>query len=350
MPRYTCECGVRYRFPDSAVGKRGKCDKCGAVFTLEPDEEGPIPIADEPPVVDEFAAAAERVSAAVQAGVQSRSGPPTLPPGVSPPVVVIESASEEASSGLGGYFGALLSTLVFVKRPHNLVIFIIVWALLCLEGIILPAARLIGIVGIWIILGWYCAFRFEVIVEASAGEQDLPVFNPTAGGWEGILLPLFRWIGSWAIVFVPALLVFFVTAGIAGSLSVATLGTLLSGGVSGMVQGTVVGGAIVFVVLVLAGLFIWPLFILCVAIGGFATVSRVDLMIATIIKTFPIYLLTVAIVFGTEFTEPVFARLPGGHIGRVLAIGIELYLELVALRAIGLYYHYFKHQFAWSWE
>jgi hypothetical protein len=200
-----------------------------------------------------------------------------------------------------------------------------------------------------IILGWYCAFRFSVIVEASAGEEDLPVFNPTAGGWEGIILPLFSWIGSWAIVLLPA----FATVLIAwdfGWLSVGGLAALLAGGVSGLVQGALLAKAIVFVVLTLAGLFMWPLLILCVAIGGFATLRRVDLIFATMVKTFPIYLLTVAIVFGTAFIVPALDDLPGGLIGNVLIIGISLYAEIVALRAIGLYYHHFKHRFAWSWD
>jgi hypothetical protein len=87
-----------------------------------------------------------------------------------------------------------------------------------------------------------------------------------------------------------------------------------------------------------------------VAIGGFATLRRVDLIFATMIKTFPIYLLTVAIVFGTAFIVPALEDLPGGLIGRVLVIGISLYGEIIALRAIGLYYHHFKHRFAWSWD
>ena len=140
MPHFTCACGARYRFPESAVGKHGKCKKCGAVFTLEPDEEGPIPLADEPGIADEFAAAAERAKAAAAAG----PAPPTTPPGFVPPPVVIERAEQPESGNLGSYFSALLSTFMFVTRPHNLVVFIIVWPILCLQKILLPAAPLIG--------------------------------------------------------------------------------------------------------------------------------------------------------------------------------------------------------------
>ena len=39
----------------------------------------------------------------------------------------------------------------------------------------------------------------------------------------------------------------------------------------------------------------------------------------------------------------------GRTLWTVLATGVGLYFEIVALRAIGLYYHHYKDRFAWSW-
>ena len=38
-----------------------------------------------------------------------------------------------------------------------------------------------------------------------------------------------------------------------------------------------------------------------------------------------------------------------GGIASLLVVGISLYFEIVAMRVIGLYYHHFKHRFAWDW-
>ena len=65
MPTIHCQCGAKYRFPESSIGKRAKCKKCGTVFVLEPDDdEGTIPLADDAEVRDEVAVAAEEAKAA----------------------------------------------------------------------------------------------------------------------------------------------------------------------------------------------------------------------------------------------------------------------------------------------
>ena len=33
----------------------------------------------------------------------------------------------------------------------------------------------------------------------------------------------------------------------------------------------------------------------------------------------------------------------------VALVLVEVYVQIVAMRAIGLYYHHFKQRFAWSW-
>ena len=33
----------------------------------------------------------------------------------------------------------------------------------------------------------------------------------------------------------------------------------------------------------------------------------------------------------------------------ILGVGVMLYLEIIAMRAIGLYYFHFKRSFGWDW-
>lgn len=357
MPTQRCPCGAKYRFPDSALGKRAKCKKCGAVFTLEPEEdEGAIPIA-EPGIEDEFAAAAEQAAAAPAAAER----PPPLSAAYLPsaesagrlgPAVVEETAAPTS------YARSLLATLLFPTSIRNLATFIIILGILSVGELLLPFVfgylRLVGQV---IIFGWYCAFRFGVVEEAAAGEKDLPTLSLAGGAFDDIVVPLLKWVGSWALVLMPAYVYLLVVVAVGAQSGTSPLPSPL-GGVGGILQG-VSAEFIPFVVLTCVGIFIWPMIILCVTLGGFTSLARPDLIVITLIKTFPLYLFTVAIVFGADYLKWLLtSRLGSGDGGGfdgyfllgLTSVGVGVYFEIVALRVIGLYYHHFKHRFAWSWE
>jgi predicted Zn finger-like uncharacterized protein len=61
-------CGAKIRVSDDAAGKKGKCPRCGVVFTIAAPE--PEPPTTPPPLPDEPAATA----------VTESAGPPPLPP------------------------------------------------------------------------------------------------------------------------------------------------------------------------------------------------------------------------------------------------------------------------------
>jgi hypothetical protein len=215
--------------------------------------------------------------------------------------------------------------------------------------------RLLGTI---IILGLYFAFLFNVISQAASGEDDLPSLA-LSDYWNDTIVPLFRWIGTWAVVLLPALIyVMYLSA--RGAPALATLDPSVSG---------ILGAAkdlIVLFILVLLGLFLWPMLALCVGLGGITTLGRLDLMLVTIAKTFPAYLFTAILVMGSFFLEGFIeeqvdiqiAQASGGIRTTVTAaaittgvIGVVVasYFEIVAMRCIGLYYHHFKHKFAWDW-
>lgn len=204
-----------------------------------------------------------------------------------------------------------------------------------------------------IILFWWMLFQFQIIQEAAAGEDNLPNPGLDNGAWE-IVAAFFKWVGSWVVVMLPAIafMIWHSTSGAASFLPI------LLQGIGGMIGSSTV---LTMIILMALGMFMWPMVILCLALGGFSTLQRPDLLVRTIVKTFPAYLATVLLVFGSSAVEVAFQRYlqqsgPGAAAAttntvgvRMLGIGFGIYVDIVALRCIGLYYHHFKNRFAWSW-
>ena len=339
MPTKECQCGARYRFPESVMGKRAKCQKCGAVLTLEAEvDPGVLAIRDEPaapepapPMSSAYVPSAESAGRLGHAVVEEDTSPPS-------------------------YARSLLQTLLFPTELANLGPLIFMWAMVFISAALLPFAPCVGGLGQIIILGWYSAFRLSVIEDAAAGEKQLPTLALTNGAYDDILVPFLKWVGSWVIVLAPALIYLLVMVSL-GLSTPASPAALLQG--LGGILPYATGDVIVFEVLVYAGLFLWPMVVLCIALGGFSSFNRPDLIAVTLCRTFPMYLLTAGIVFGVSMIgdwlvgdvpvnpwDDVF-----GFFGWMLiASGTSVYLEIVSIRAIGLYYYHFKDRFAWSWE
>ena len=357
MPRLTCACGAKYNFDESATGKKGRCKKCNRVFTILPDEDdGPIPLADDDAFDTELKQAAGRAKTRTPVHRVSAGGTGSLPVVRDMPVGDPSVPLVAPPTPARGYWGNVGWTFLFPTSINNLIIFFFMWGILCVSGILLSAAGCLGWVGQLVILGWYSAFRFETIAQAAAGEEDLPSLAFAGGILDGIVIPLLKWIGSWAIVLLPVGVCLAIMIR-AGTFSSNQLGQLSVGGIGAMMQIAIAMELIALALLSVLALFIWPMVVLCVALGGFNSLSRVDLIVSTIIKTFPAYLFTAAMVVGTGVLDGVLsAWLGSGWLSsgkailvEALLIGASLYLELVAMRLIGLYYHHFKHRFAWSW-
>lgn len=351
MPSCTCTCGARYRFREESVGHKAKCKKCGEVFTLDAPETGVIPIADEgvipfakdDPMRDPVAVASGTASDTPFSVAAADVDLPPPPPGFIPPKVIIEAPERERT-----YTGDLIESLVFMFRLENLPTFAIMWFILVIGLLILPFAGLLGALGMFIVVGWYSAFRFDVVRESAAGESCLPELTMSEGWFDGIVFPFFAWVGSWLIVMIPAIVGWGLDVGFA-NIGLFDVLLLITGDVSGQVVSAVQNQSWMFLSGLVLGLFFWPMIVLCFALGGVSSLGRLDLIVETTLKTVPVYLLTVLIMYATVAAEPLLEQLSGGMLAAVLIIGLSLYLELIALRAIGLYYHHFKDRFAWSW-
>lgn len=365
MPSLTCTCGARYRFDASAVGKRAKCKKCGAVFTLEvPEEKGVIPFASEPDLGEEVAEAARRVQAMPKQGEVFRPpGSPAAAVLTTPGGQLIAPRAAPASVGVTGrsFASDVLWTFLFPSKPGNL----IAWIGICIVMGLAPMAGCVPILGLLaqlLIAGWFAAFRFEVVASAAGGDDDLPDVQVSPDALADLTAAFFKWLGTWLIVLAPAY-VYAIVHWNLGNISGVELFALIFGGVAGMIQtGTVYLQT--FTILAVAGMFFWPMVVLCVALDSFGCLIRLDLIALTIARTFPAYLPTIALMMGAAFGQRALMEAVGGQITfgglgalaasvvglYVVSVLLEVYLEIVLMRLIGLYYFHFKSKFAWSWE
>ena len=373
MPKGKCKCGTQYSFPDEAAGKRAKCKNCGEVFTLgaKPKKElETFSIAPEPDLGEEAAAAAAVARARDMADTRPKQGEVYAAPG-SPQAV--GSLGHTPGSGFAAsdaepprtYAADVLWTFLFPATPSNLITFIVMWVAMVLA----PLAGCVPLLGLFLLLvvmGWYYAFLFEVMRTAAAGESELPDINLIAAGIADVVVPLGSWIASWIIVFTPAMC--YVSYTVAqGATSMDSIWPMVAGGVNGLLSAPA-SDLLMFNLLVYLGLFFWPIVILCIAMGGLATLYRFDLIVLTIIRTFPVYALTLMLMFGAVFLHHMLLEFASTHVANktasqagagaalgletvfvAVATGVEVYLDIVLMRLIGLYYHHFKAKFAWSW-
>jgi hypothetical protein len=135
-----------------------------------------------------------------------------------------------------------------------------------------------------------------------------------------------------------------------GVLTIDDLAALVSDGAAAAVSMGLLAKAGVLAVLLLLGLFLWPMTVLCFALGGVSCLGRLDLLVVTIAKTLPVYLLTVLLVNGVDLIVTFFT--PDGPFSgpTFLHRVVQVYADIFAMRVIGLYYAHFKRRFAWSWE
>ena len=121
MPKCRCPCGAKYRVAEEAIGKNAKCKKCGEVFTLEPEDEGTIPIADEVANVSQQTSLA---TADAPGGSPARFDPSTLPP---PVIERVSHPADETTGKVSTYVGSIFSAFLFLSSLHNALTFVVLW-------------------------------------------------------------------------------------------------------------------------------------------------------------------------------------------------------------------------------
>ena len=348
MATCICACGAKYRFAEHASGKTGRCRRCGESLTLVADPEA----------TGKASTPKLELSA------------PTPPQDIPIPIVEVESADEEngllfTNTRERGYWNALGWSLLFPSSIHNLAAFLTLWGvfgfLSCIPLVRISFFYVISI--FWIAVGmWYAAFRVEVVESAASGQFRLPDVDISTDFWSDLLEPAIRWYGSWLMVLIPALLYSTVQGYRGVNVIRDTWQAIMNPPLLG-----VAGPAVdpVLMTLTIVGLFFWPMVALVVIIGGFGQLWRIDRILFTFGNSLAPYLVTVVVVaaaYAIYFLNEAYLSPRSGiwqapttsamgmwFLKRVLATGIELYVGIVAARAIGLYFRHFGHRFAWDW-
>lgn len=276
------------------------------------------------------------------------------------PTQTLEYAAREPQGDLvplkqawGGWWRDVGRSAAFPLRLHDLVTVLVVLFIVCLGDFIGMFGLCFALPGYLICTGWYYSFQLNAVSGAAGREEDLPALALTEGLVGDVIIPLFKMLAVWAVILLPPLVL--IGLGLAAGL---TASDLLEGADEGLVQLVFASAVSPFglaaVVTLLMGLMFYPLLVLVVAVGGFAALLRVDLMLRTVLRVALPYLVLVGLVYLTYFAPMLVAStlenmIDGGVLQLVIINMVAVFLTVVTMRAIGLFYHHFKDRFAWSW-
>ena len=250
---------------------------------------------------------------------------------------------DKPKTGMVPYFKACLASFAFMVEPGDLITFLIVAVIAALQ-VVLGFAPFLGSIGVFIVQGWICSFFFNVLVSAAGGKKNLPDLALTGGWMDDIIVPFFKFVGTWVLVLAPAIAYGIWAAAVAAS-------AVVGGATTAPAPGPV------FFVLMGLGIFFWPITVLIVALGGFSCFFRPDRIALTIVRSLVPYIaacimtaIPVAATYYIEFLLDANTAI-GGNVLVMAAVSwvLTIYCWTVAMRCIGLYYHHFKSRFAWSW-
>jgi predicted Zn finger-like uncharacterized protein len=352
-------CHARYKVPDEVAGRRAKCKKCGQPFQVPepPPDSGRLSLtAITPP--GEGSTVRLRVdkpqrTAKAEKGVRLRGE--------------AEEKQEAAPGVWGPFIRDLASCLWAPVRPVNLPPFLIAWFLLTIAKPGLWSFLICAPVGlaIWAIInGWYLSFQFNTAVNATDGKAELPTFTFGSGFVDDVLVPLLKMVLTQLGALLPAII--YVAAVIlarGGSLDYAQgvgpgVGPL---NIYLAAVGSADGGAAPMVALALlaVGLTVWPILVLATAVGGAPAAFRFGTMARGLVRTVPAYALVLLTVYAAAAVGIVMGMalgrsLPDTSEANVTRIVVypalialaDVYLTIIATRALGLYYHHFKQKLA----
>lgn len=350
-----CACGAKGPVPDQFAGKRVKCPKCEARIDVPapalastraasaPADSGAYDIAPEPAPVA-AAPDAQRVSISAAGNLRRLAPPgagaPDVPaaPSRAPLVSATRSRHEQelAARRERGFARDLLDAVFFIASPRGAGMFLVMSAVAALGVVPSFWAGLVS-------MGLLSAYFFAVVLEAAGGERGLPGLNEWEGLWESAAVPALTFVGVSVVMALPAIAAYFLLPRFGVSDEVATGGALVLG----------VGAAL-----------LWPVAILVVALGDFASIIRVDMLVRTAIAA-PLAYLVVLVMVGASFglqgfaSDAIAAAMAPedsdaegasmlGFGGQVLVQVVSLYCSLVAMQAIGLYYRHYSDRFPWD--
>ena len=389
MPVTTCPgCQARYNVPATAVNKRTTCKKCGQAFRISlaaptakkakrPAERAPaepqvglsdldalaageaVDAPEQPPMARPQLTSADRAGSGA-AGIQAMRAPSPYVDATDEPVI--------GAAAYARYLAAVGRSFFFLRKPKGVLTFVFLWVLLAARelmqtaGTVVPMYMMSGFfwLGVLIISGWYMAFKISLVTWAAGDEEELPPLAAEGGFWDGVMVPFLFMLATYVFAAAPAVIFLGILNGRMAAAVVTTPGLL---GTAVPVPGSL--AVLTLIALALIGGFVWPMMVLIVSCGGsILALFRLDLIAETIVKSLPAYLLTVLAVYAAIGGQIAATMLIWSYAGDsedwfkdwttiillpTLLVGVTLYFDVVAMRAVGYYYCHFKHKFAWSW-
>ena len=391
MPVTVCPgCKARYKVPATAAGKRTTCKKCGQAFRISFAAAAPAAKKARRPAAPPRPKPQDALSDLDALAAGEALSPPEPPPMARPQL----TSSDRGGSGAAGiqavrppadhigvadgivaagapyarYFAAVGRSLVLLRKPKNLLTFLFLWMALAAREVmetaasIMPMYMMSGFIwlGVFIISGWYMAFKLNLVTWAAGDEEELPPMVAEQGFWDGVVVPFRLMLVTYIFAAAPAV-IFLVILNARMAAAVATapgpFGTAVP------IPGSL--SILTLVALALIGGFVWPMMVLIVSCGNsILALFRLDLIAETIVKSLPAYLLTVLAVYAAIAGQIAATMFVWASVGDTedwmqdwttiillpsVLVGITLYFDVVAMRAVGYYYCHFKDKFAWSW-
>lgn len=349
-------CGARYRVSQENVGKRARCRRCGHVFAIaDADPEASLlasgeleleklaggdPVAARPSVLD-----AAQPRAGIGAAAVEQTAEPTL------------------GGMIGGYLMAVGLTPAVMFHTSSIATLAIVCVVYSLQVLAYFSLCLAPVV-LAILNGWFLAYLLNVVVSGAANDDSLPGMSIEDGMFEGVVVPLLKFLAIALIAMAPVALVLG-TAMSEGELepvdAITTWARALGRDYTPLLELQAGWQAAAWAALA-AGLVFQPIMLLVVAVGSIGSLARVDLMAATIMRTAPGYAILLVVGLAAGFSEVALNYLLAPDDDAVAKMGLGSWLgasfavmcatvlvSVFQMRVTGLFYHHFKSRFAWSW-
>jgi ribosomal protein S27AE len=373
-----CQCGRKLSVRAESAGKRAKCPRCGARFVIPAPgkEPPPLPQAEgqeaDGLLLEELARYAS--AAGTPAVTEQRTCPQCHSPmaadavlcvqcgyhvhsGKSVAGVVTAPSEQEAMSAYGrgtdagadvgvigrSFISDVMRAFGLFGKFKNFLIWI-VFAVFLKFG--LTGAMFLGCLGFPVELGLYgsiFSFCLNTIRNVAGREDDLPDAGDLFDIWEGAFLPLLQFVGSLIVVGLPPGIVAFVM-------------WKLGFPAEQLLAVTVPLSAVC--------LFLWPVIILAVSLGGLTVVYRPDMLLRAILTAplqyifvWVLLVVTVAALVAVKVLAlvalVVAPKTLSGLLTGVFLVGFaiqaaELYALIVSMSLIGLYYRHYHRRFPWG--
>ncbi len=203
------------------------------------------------------------------------------------------------------------------------------------------------------VMGYISAFYFNVILDIANGENDLPLVD-VSEIWDSLIRPFLLFIVSYLYAYAPAViyLVFEFFNIVSGQPLLEEDNNILAR------MGTI------FLVMIAAGVFAWPMIILTIALGD-SFIIKPHLVIISIGRMFLPYLACVVFLgvctgllylasdmttaqATEEMPQGMFGAMSGGYIVAVLLLNLTIASgQIFTMKSIGLLYRHYGDRMDW---